>query len=56
MTAAGLCFDTSQAGDPWNQGPGPHWRSTMRGAGGYAIRFSPACSGEPAVRKKDPAA
>jgi hypothetical protein len=38
---AGLRFDTSSGGDPWNQGSGPRWRSTQRDPAGYAIRYYP---------------
>ena len=41
MTVAGLRFDTSSAGESWNQGSGPRWRRTNRSAAGYAVRFSP---------------
>ncbi len=41
MTVAGLRFDTSSAGESWNQGSGPRWRASMRSGAGYAVRFSP---------------
>jgi cell wall-associated NlpC family hydrolase len=41
MTVAGLRFDTSSAGESWNQGSGPRWRVTMRSGSGYAARYSP---------------
>ncbi len=42
MTVAGLRFDTSSAGESWNQGSGPRWRRTNRSAAGYAVRFAPS--------------
>ncbi len=41
MTVAGLRFDTSSAGESFNQGSGPRWRASMRAGTGYAERFSP---------------
>jgi hypothetical protein len=41
MVVAGLRFDTSSAGDPWNQGSGPRWRTTAASPVGYSARFYP---------------
>jgi hypothetical protein len=41
MTVAGLRFDTSSAGESFNQGSGPRWRASMRAATGYATRYYP---------------
>jgi hypothetical protein len=41
MVVAGLRFDTSSGGDPFNQGSGPRWRSIARTPGGYSSRFAP---------------
>jgi hypothetical protein len=41
MTVAGLRFDTSAVGESLNQGSGPRWRSSMRSASGYAVRYFP---------------
>jgi hypothetical protein len=39
MVVAGLRFDTSAAGEPFNNGSGPRWRSTKRKPAGYAARY-----------------
>ena len=41
MVLAGLRFDTSSAGDPFSQGSGPRWRTTLRAPTGYLSRFAP---------------
>ncbi|HEY7266517.1 MAG TPA: hypothetical protein VH501_02380 [Solirubrobacterales bacterium] len=41
MTVAGLRFDTSSAGESFNQGSGPRWRASMRSGAGYAVRYFP---------------
>ena len=41
MVVAGLRFDTSSGGDPWNQGSGPRWRRTIASTAGYSARYSP---------------
>ncbi len=39
MIVAGLRFDTSSAGESWNQGSGPRWRVTVRSGSGYTARY-----------------
>jgi hypothetical protein len=38
---AGLRWDTSAVGEPFNRGSGPRWRATKRSAKGFTIRHAP---------------
>jgi hypothetical protein len=38
---AGLRWDTSAVGEPFNRGSGPRWRSTLRSSGGYTAKYFP---------------
>jgi hypothetical protein len=38
---AGLRYDTSAVGEPFNQGSGPRWRMTHRNPAGYAAKYYP---------------
>jgi hypothetical protein len=38
---AGIRWDTSAVGEPFNNGSGPRWRSTPRDATGYTAKYFP---------------
>lgn len=38
---AGLRWDTSAVGEPFNRGSGPRWRTTNRKQAGYTVRHAP---------------
>ena len=42
VVIAGLRWDTSAVGEPFNAGSGPRWRSTARATTGYTAKYYPS--------------